>query len=273
MNIYGFALESCETSNKRISYISDNALHHRESPGAVRYKLPFTVREHHLTFKGNRAIGIQDIRNAECNIHLADIDDLLCLASTCRLLRSEVLALAWSNADISITSPALLLDLHYIFLHRLSSDTCTCIRTLQIKIEEYAWSSRDMKQIVGLVHTRQPQLEELVLNLPIRFSSHPNKTTIRPRHDALMALQSLPRDVTVIFHHWMTHNLSSSRPGGGSGPLPAWSKNMDAYFKNIRCASNMKRQRRNDEQRKRVQEDQVADILEATRELRSLGMP
>lgn len=166
MTFYNFILQSCLMSNKRIFYFSDSGLHQRELSGAVRHKLPFTIRENHLTFNGTKAITEFDITNAECNIHLADTDDL---RSTCRLVRSEVLALAWFNADVSITSPALLLDLHYVFVHRLSSNTCSFIRTLQIKMDERAWSSREARKIVGLVHTRPPQLEELVMNVSPRY--------------------------------------------------------------------------------------------------------
>ncbi|KAH0285112.1 hypothetical protein KCU62_g7796, partial [Aureobasidium sp. EXF-3399] len=270
MTVYDFLLQSAFMSNKRISYISDNALHQRDPPGAVRYKLTFRIRENHLTLKGNNAIKKQNVANAECNIHLADIDDLLGLANTCRLLRSELLALAWSNADISITSPALLSDLHYIFIHRLSSNACAFIRTLQIKIEDYAWSSRDMKQVVGLVHNRLPRLEELVLNCPIR--AQPSKRSIKPRNDSLVALRGLPREVTVSFHCWRTQHRSILGGSGDSSPMPKWSKNMDAHFKNIRYGLDMKSQKRRDEQARKEQGDQIADILGATVELRSLGM-
>jgi hypothetical protein len=53
------------------------------------------------------------------NIHLADVSDLLFLAATCRLLRSELLALAWSNADMTVRSPTLYMDLHCILYDRL----------------------------------------------------------------------------------------------------------------------------------------------------------
>ena len=270
MTVYDFLLQSSLMSNKRISYISNNALHQGEPPGARRYKLSFIIHENHLTFKGNRAIKKEKVTNAECNTHLADIDDLLRLASTCRLIRSELLALAWSNADISITSPALLPDMQYIFRHCLSSKTCTFIRTLQIKIEQYAWSSRDMRQVVGLVRTRLSHLEELVLNCPIR--SHPTKAHIKPQSDALRALQGLPREVTVSFHYWTTPNRFSPGASGSSGPMPERSKNMDAYFKNMRYGPDTRRQKRKDELAKREQRDQVADVLEATIELRSLSM-
>lgn len=271
MLVYDMVLRSCEMSTKRISYISHHPLRYRENlSSAVRYKLPFMVHENHLTFKGIKAIKKEDITNAECNIHLADVDDLLCLASTCRLIRSEVLALAWSNADISITSPALLSDLHYIFLHRLSSNICTFVRTLQIKIENLAWPSEDMSRIVGLIHRRLPQLEELVLNIPIRLRSR--RTKRNAQNDALMALRGLPREVTVIFHYWTTQNCFFSRPDGGRESMAEGSKNMDAYFKEIRYAIDMERKRRSDEHTKREQGDQVADVLEATVALRSLSM-
>lgn len=275
MTVYDFLLQSSLVSNKRISYISNNALHQREPLGARRYKLPSTIHENHLTFKGNKAIKKEKVTGAECNIHLADIDDLLSLAGTCRLIRSEILALAWSNADLSITSPALLPDLHYIFLHRLSSNTSIFIRSLQIKIEPQAWSSKEMRTIVGLVHTRLPQLEELVLNVPIRGVTRVGTgEDYITRRDAFMALRGLPRKATVTFHYWTVPGLSEQFHlwNGGPGPDPEHSRNMGRYFKNLRYGLDMKRKRRSGEQMKREQVDQVADVLEATVVLRSLGM-
>lgn len=274
MTVYGFVLQSSLTSNKRISYISDSPLHQRELHGAVRYKLPFTIRENHLTFDGTKAITKFDITNAECNIHLADTDDLLHLGSTCRLVRSEVLALAWSNADVSITSPALLLDLHYVFVHRLSSNACSFIRTLQIKMDERAWSPREARKIVGLVHTRLPQLQELVLDVPSRFVSNNVEESFEDRKDAFIALRGLPRKVTVTFHYLTVPGLSRQfhEWHDGPRPIPLFSKNMDVHFKNLRYGVDMKRKRRSSEQTKREQGDLVADVLEATVELRALSM-
>ena len=65
MTVYDFLLQSSLMSNKRISFISKGALHQRGPPGAVRYKLPFTIHDNHLTFKGNKAIKKEKVTDAE----------------------------------------------------------------------------------------------------------------------------------------------------------------------------------------------------------------
>lgn len=74
-------------------------------------------------------------------VHLADIGDLLNLAATCHLFRSEILVLAWPNADIHIRSintksENLIGNATYIFTNRLSTGCCNLIRTLHIDVPE-----------------------------------------------------------------------------------------------------------------------------------------
>jgi hypothetical protein len=137
MTVYDFLLQSSLTSGTRIIYLGDKPLHSKQLPGPVRHKVSYTTRKNQEPFTGVKIPGKGIILDAECDIQLMDLDALLYLAGTCRLIRSELLALAWSHADISINSPTLYMDLHYIFYDRLSSNACAFIRVLQVSVGQY----------------------------------------------------------------------------------------------------------------------------------------
>jgi hypothetical protein len=169
MTVYNILLKSSLTGNMRILYTGDDPLRCVSGTNSVRHRLSYNTQQDRIAFIGNRIIKTQDTIDAECHINYAEIDDLLSLATTCRLLRSELLTLAWSNADISVSSPTLTTDLHCIFYNRLSSNACTFVRTLQVGIEEWAWSPQEIKNIAGLIRRRLPQLEQLTWNIPVRL--------------------------------------------------------------------------------------------------------
>jgi hypothetical protein len=268
MSVYDILLKSSVTSKTRILYVSNNTLHYKRLRGFVCYKRGCEIHENHIPFSGDKTIWIEEVIKAERNIHRAHVDDILCLASTCRLLRSELLAFAWSNADISVNSPNLSMDGAYIFFDRLSSNTSTFIRTLQIRIEQHAWKPRELRRTVSFLRSRLPQLKQLILNIVVR--SPATKVHLRDRNYALMALQSVPRETTVEFRHYCVPNRRMQYVHKGA--QPAMDEETNGYFETGRAGLDPIRQKRSDERAKRKQEDQVADILEATVELRSLSI-
>lgn len=135
--IYRILLQSTLARNTRILYSGTNPLRCGDTPHCIRHKQPFEhIARGLVSFLDARIIYARDIDRAKYNIHLADIDDLLFLAGTCRLLRSELLALAWSNADIHIESPESYNELDCIFYERLTSESCSFIRTLQYNVNQ-----------------------------------------------------------------------------------------------------------------------------------------
>jgi hypothetical protein len=126
-----------------------------------------------------------------------------------------------------------------------------------------------MRKIVTILRNRLPQLKQLILNIVVR--SPATKVHLRDRCYALMALQSVPRETTVDFRHYCVPNRRMRRYVY-KGAQPAMNEEIKKYFEARRAELDPIRQKRSDEQAKRKQEDQVADILEATVELRSLSI-
>jgi hypothetical protein len=210
-----------------------------------------------------------------CNIHFADIDDLLHLASTCRLIRSELLALAWSNADITVRSHTLYMDLHCIFYDRLPYHICTFIRTLQLDARKDAWLPQQMAATCGLILRRLPHLRQVVVYIPRRvFGTHKKGYG---RMLTLATLQALPLRITVNILHYIApgdydsymrdhtrqefHNFRRN-----------WNKSADRWLGDLRARADRMRQKRRAKHVKTEQDGQVAGILEVTVKLRSLGM-
>ncbi|KAK6005845.1 hypothetical protein QM012_007487 [Aureobasidium pullulans] len=191
--IYKILLQSSLDKTTRILYSGTNALRCGDSPHCVRHKQPFKyVAKGCVSFLDARIIYARDIDRAKYNIHLADIDDLLFLASTCRVSRSELLALAWSNANIRIESPEIYDELHCIFYDRLTSESCSSIRTLQHSINRSQWWASESKKVVGLIRRRLPRLEQLIVNIPVEFGLRRN-----PLAPAVAALRSIPLQNTI----------------------------------------------------------------------------
>lgn len=115
---YDSLLSSSRSSKERI-LAGVNNFHLERASGLVRKKSVYRVQHDHIRFDGSRSTFLWGMIGARCNIHLADVSDLIFLAATCRLPRSELLALAWSNADMAVRSPTLYMDLHCILYDRL----------------------------------------------------------------------------------------------------------------------------------------------------------
>jgi hypothetical protein len=165
MTVYNYLLDFEPAKETRILYTSITS-RYGWFPILQRHKPPYEIDQDHIYFTHNKTCYWDDIRyEALPSIHLADIDTLLHLATTCRLLRPEVLALTWSNADISVSSSNLSKALYSIFCNVLSSDACSCVRTLQLENHSSA-PVREISKIIKLIRHRLPQLDQLVIHIP-----------------------------------------------------------------------------------------------------------
>lgn len=215
--------------------------------------------------------------------HHADIGKHLILASTCRLLRADLLALTWSDVDIQFQSPELYGDLHYVFYDRLSGVTCSFIRSLQFDVDERISSPSQTKEIAGFVRRRLPGLEQLTVIVIMSFESFNRHQKTNRLTPCLATLGILPLRVAIKFRYHTTYH-----PMGQSSwarNYAQWRPHATPNYHNPHeraggCAATALRalqtelsltgQKRREEQAKRKSEDQVCDILEDTVEMRSL---
>jgi hypothetical protein len=269
MAVYNILLNCALTKNTRILYTGDNPFRCVSGTNFVRHKLSYNIKQDQIAFIGNQIIKTQDIIDAECHIHRADVDDLLSLATTCRLLRSELLALAWSNADISVSSPTLTTDLHCIFYNRLSTNACNFVRNLQVKIEECSWSREEMRNIAGLIRRRLPQLEQLIVNIPNRSAATKQKAWAL--WNVMPVLRAILSHVALRFKYYCVPSILF-KYSRSPEQIWDWNKIANEHFEAIRAEVGPTHRGRRDKLAKREQKDQVADVLEATVELRPLGI-
>jgi hypothetical protein len=165
MTVYNYLLDFEPAKETRILYTSITS-RYGWFPILQRHKPPYEIDQDHIHLTHNKTCYWDDIRyEALPSIHLTDIDTVLHLAATCRLLRPEVLALTWSNADISVSSSNLFKALYSIFYNVLLSDACSCIRTLQLENHSSA-PVREISKIIKLIRRRLPQLDQLVIYIP-----------------------------------------------------------------------------------------------------------
>ncbi|KAG9857804.1 hypothetical protein KCU98_g377, partial [Aureobasidium melanogenum] len=268
--IYKILLQSTLAKNIRILYSGDNPLRCGHTfPDCVRHKQTFKRigSQGPIEFVDARTIIVNAIIWAEYNIHFADIDDLLFLASTCRLLRSELLALAWSNADVHIQSPENYNELHHVFYQRLTSESCKFIRTLQINLDHDQWWPSESIKVVELIRVRLPQLEQLIVNGDFKSGSDgkpfaPGVAALRtlPSHIAV-ELRTVPADKFLTRTRWdaICPGFLARRDG-----------HMNAHLQYLRTGFRSLRQERREKLARMEQGDQVCDILETTVEMRSL---
>jgi hypothetical protein len=259
--IYETPLQSTLAKTTRILYSGKDPLRCGDTPHCIRHNQPFkrTGSDGKIEFLDARIIYARDIRRAKYNIHHADLDDILPLASTCRLVRSDLLAFAWSRAEIQIMSPEPLNELRCIFYDRLTSESCNFIRTLEIDVHERDWLSSETRKIVGLIRRRLPVLEKLTVNVFIQFVSR--NVAFAP---GLAAFRILPLHVALEFNNkvFPYHILHSDRfRGPGSGA---------ATMQSLRTELSLIGSKRREEQAKRGLGDEVGGILEATVDMRSL---
>ncbi|KAG9948766.1 hypothetical protein KCU85_g4740, partial [Aureobasidium melanogenum] len=269
--IYKILLQYALAKDIRILYSGNNPLRCRDYPHSIRHKQPFEhVAQDHIWFSDAKNLSAHETRIAQYNIHHADIDDLLFLASSCRLLRSELLALAWSNADIRIESPEAYKELRCVFYDRLTSETCNFIRTLHFNVDEDTWAPSESREIVELIIHRLPRLEQLIVNIVLRSR---DGLFIKPLTSSAAALDNLPLHVAIELRHHIYRRLRPSRILPALAHLVAVrdkDESATAQLQSLRTQISLIRQKRREEQLKKKQEDQVGDTLDATVEMRSL---
>lgn len=261
--IYRLVLQSTVSKTTRIYYRDQDTFDYGEFLYVRRSQSWMRTR------RDEAPILACDIRRPRYSIH--DIDELLFLASTCRLLRSELLALAWSNADVRIQSQELYNDLRYILCHRWSRGCCGFIRTLQLGLDANTCKSSGTRKIAELIRHRLPQLEALTIYINMDFD--PRIEDLTP---SVRVLGILPVRVVVEFKRLLT--LMSQYQHPSRRRTPAWSvSNYDRAYITVGTAvrvlqtkHGLKAQKRKEEQAKRRLEDQVGDILEDTIGMRSL---
>jgi hypothetical protein len=272
--IYDFLLSSTRSSKEGI-LAGVNNFHRERTSGLARKKSVYRVQQNHIRFDGSGSTFLWRMIGARCNIHLADVSDLLFLAATCRLIRSEFLALAWSNADMTVRSPTLYMDLHCIFYDRLPYQICTFMRTLQIDADKDAWSPRQMLTTSGLVLRRLPHLKHLTVYIPRRGFGVPKLGYGRTL--TLVTLRNLPLRIKINIFHYIAKEdykkfMRNCTLEGLHHLRHQWNKLAEDWLFDLRARDGFKDYKRRIRQSKRMQEDQVADVLEATVELRSLSM-
>jgi hypothetical protein len=269
MTVYNFLLESERAKKTPILYTSTTS-RYWWFPILQRHKPPYEIEQDHIHFTHNKTCYWDDIRyEALPSIHLADIDALLHLAATCRLLRPEVLALTWSNADISVSSSNPSKALHCNFYNVLSSDACSFVRTLQLMNYSSA-PAREMSKIIKLIRRRLPQLDQLVIHIPHNSGtlSYETKDFGADLRAAQVVLRDLPLGITVRFHYFLT----GKRNRYWQNQLRFYNETLDERFYILRTQGDAVTRARRHVPKMRQQKDQIADVLEATVELRSLSM-
>lgn len=267
--IYKILLQSTLAKDTRILYSGDNPLRCRNYPHSIRHKQPFQhIDQGHIWFLDTKTLSARETRRAQYNIHHADLDDLLILASTCRLLRSELLALAWSNADIRIESPETYKELRCVFYNRLTSETCNSIRTLHFNIDEDTLVPSKSRRIVELIIHQLPRLEQLVVNILLRGDLY-----IKHLAYNVAVLGNLPLHIALELRHHLYWKFRPSRilPSSAySADAKHKDESANAQLQSLRTQISLIRQKRKEKLARMEQEDQTGDVLEATVEMRSL---
>ncbi|KAH0007049.1 hypothetical protein KCU78_g11981, partial [Aureobasidium melanogenum] len=266
--IYNILLQSTLAKDTRILYFGDNPLRSGIDPDCIRHKQPFKRigPQGDIRFLDTKSILARHIARAQYTIHLADIDDLLFLASTSRLIRSELLALAWSSADVHIESPDGYKELHCVFYDRLTSESCTYIRTLQFSIDSCQWSPSETIKVIELIRVRLPQVEQLIVNGTFRLG-HGGK----PFAPGVAVLKSLPPHIAVELRknparNWSRTDWNAIYPG----VLARKDEHMNAHLQYLRMKFESLRQKRQEKLARMEQGDQMCDALEATVGMRTL---
>ncbi|KAI5235308.1 hypothetical protein E4T43_09375 [Aureobasidium subglaciale] len=142
-------------------------------------------------------------------VHHANIDGLLALGGTCRLLRSEVLPIAWSIADISVYTPdnGFMDDIQYIFGHCLSEQTCKLIRTLYINVGKSDWSVACVSETASFITKSLPSLGVLTIAISRRYTTGEDDVL----DTGLMALTILPSAISIDIVAYVHAHLVAPR--------------------------------------------------------------
>jgi hypothetical protein len=209
------------------------------------------------------------VKRAKRAIHLANIEDLLALAGACRLLRSEILSLAWSNADIYVKASPIYKELTCIFDNRLSAECCNFIRTLRIEIKDTQWPPSEMRKMGQLITRRLPQLQTMF----VVIRSDGFRTSSDPPQKGLLALASVPLSVTIKILTYIPGDIDLMMRNNGAfsdQQLRDHRKKQDGKYEANLLATRSKGQQRRVMQEYVKQQDVVGDLLEDTVEMRSL---
>ncbi|KAG9527637.1 hypothetical protein KCU93_g5009, partial [Aureobasidium melanogenum] len=213
--IYTYLLEDGLASGKRIVYCHDDEQYndldfssvneHPEDKDDTQPESEFAAwTRSRMDYERNhqdRITSLIDVRYTygpdvlNGAIHHANIDDLLALASTCRRMRTEVLPIAWSNADITFYTPDNHFkdDIFHIFSHVLSSSTCTMIRNLHIDIGTRYWSASDVSETAYFIMKHLPNLKDLHVSV----ASENIEVDLPEFYYGLCALTALPYQIMV----------------------------------------------------------------------------
>ncbi|KAG9685698.1 hypothetical protein KCU95_g12163, partial [Aureobasidium melanogenum] len=208
-------------------------------------------------------------------VHLADIGDLLNLAATCHRLRSEILGLAWSNADIHIRSTndkseTLIGYATNIFTNRLSPGCCNLIRTLHIDVPERTWKPDQMRALSTLVRDRLPEFKTLKVSIR-RLGAYEH---LRHPQQALSALANFPFHVAIIVRNNFSCNpfvilaMFLSPDGSVAAAVKRRDRSDQAHLDAVRSRGQKRRKLK----LKREKKDLLVDILDATAAMRSLAL-
>lgn len=204
-----------------------------------------------------------------------DICNLLNLAATRHRFRSELLFLAWSNADIHINpknkEPETLMQYaEFIFNNRLSKICCNFIRTLHINILEITWEPRHTRAIAEIIHRCLPRLEKLTVQVVCEW---PGFGTGRPQK-ALCALGILARHIAVELRTEFIRPFLFMSVGQQLSDTQIRARQQKraradaAYLDAIRSQG----QRRRSTKMAREQNDEFLDILQDTVDIRSQSL-
>lgn len=274
MIIYNILLQSCLASNTRILYSGTNPLRCGDTLHSIRHQQSHDVDlQGRIYFLSSRILYAFHIRKAAYEIYHSNLDNLLSTSATCRLVRSESLALIWSNAEIHVKSPELSNQLTWIFCNCLSWEACNFITTLHIHINQktrsVSPSYTEITKSAGFLIHQLPQLKLLVVEM--RINSSPEKDLPIP---GLMALRILPMRVAVKVHHYFSdcflrRFLTANRFQQVNNVREESNMWAEKILLAAREDVDLVRRKRRGEREEKAKRDEVGEFLEDTLEMRS----
>ncbi|TIA53886.1 hypothetical protein D6C77_07955 [Aureobasidium pullulans] len=268
--IYNILLQSCLASNTRILYSGTNPLRCGDTPHSIRHQQSYYVDpQDQICFHSNRILYSFETRIATHKIHHSNLDDLLSISATCRLIRSESLALIWSNADIHVKSPELSNELTWIFCNRLSWEACNFITTLHIHINQRTRSPShtEMSKSAGLLIRQLPQLKLLVVEM--RVSHLPKKDLPIPELLALRILPNPMRVIVKVHHYFSDWSISANRLRQVDNVREESNIWAEKALLAAREDVDLVRRKRRGEREEKAKRDEDGEVLEDTLEMRS----
>ncbi|THX51831.1 hypothetical protein D6D06_07127 [Aureobasidium pullulans] len=260
--VYDLLAPWSKPQQHRILYYGHNPLRARNLPPPTRsIQRSGLDPQDRIIFRSRSNFHGSAVKRAKRAVHLANIEDLLALAGACRLLRSEILSLAWSNADIY--------ELTCIFDNRLSAECCNFIRTLRVEIKDTQWPPSEMKKMGQLITRRLPQLQTLF----VAIRTDNSRSSSDPPQKGLLALASVPLNVTIKILTYIPGDIDLMMRNNGQfsdQQLRDHRKKQDGKYEANLLVTRSKGQQRRVMQEHVKQQDVVGDLLEDTVEMRSL---